>query len=115
MNQSPIFSRSYDFLLWLLPQANKFPRQYRFTLTERVQRQALDLHQTLILAGLQKSPGRLAHLQAADGQLALLRHSLRLCSDLNLLTLKQYEHAAGQLAEIGRLLGGWLKSSGAVS
>ncbi len=56
MNESPIFSRTYDLLLWLLPQAIKFPRAYRFTLAERVQRRALDMQETLIAAGLRRGP-----------------------------------------------------------
>ena len=110
MNESPIFSRTYDLLLWLLPQAIKFPRAYRFTLSERVQRRALDLQETLIAAGLRRGPDRASHLRQADTLLAQLRQTLRLCKDLSLLTLKQYEHAAALLAEIGRLLGGWQKS-----
>jgi hypothetical protein len=109
MNESPIFSRTYDFLLWLLPQATKFPRAYRFTLAERVQRHALDLQATLIAAGLRRGAERTARLQEADTQLAQLKQTLRLCKDLDLLTLKQYEHAAERLNEIGRLLGGWQK------
>jgi len=109
LNDSPIFSRTYDFLLWLVPQACKFPRQYRFTLAERIQQHALDFHETLIRAGLSKGAQRMAHLQQANGQLAQLRHTLRLCNDLNLLTLKQYEYVAGCVNEIGRLLGGWMK------
>ena len=111
MNESPIFSRLYDFLLWLLPQAVKFPRAYRFNLAERLQRRALDLQETLIAAGLRRGPERAARLQEADTQLAQLRQSLRLCKDLDLLTLGQYEHAAGLLNEIGRLLGGWRKTA----
>jgi hypothetical protein len=115
MTQSPIFSRSYDFLLWLIPQANKFPRYYRFTLAHRVQTQALGLHETLIEAGLGKGHQRSTCLQTADRQLALLRHTVRLCSDLGLLTLEQYQCAAEHLSEIGRLLGGWMKMSAPVN
>jgi hypothetical protein len=109
VNESPIFSRTYDFVLWLLPQAIKFPRAYRFTLAERLQRRALDFQETLIAAGLRRGPERMSHLQEADAQLAQLRQLLRLCMDLGLLTTQQYEHAAAMLTEIGRLLGGWQK------
>lgn len=109
MNESPIFSRTYDLLRWLLPQAVKFPRAHRFGLGERVTRRALDLQETLIAAGLRRGPERLALLAQADTQLAQLRQHLRLCQDLELVSLAQYEHAAGMLVEIGRLLGGWQK------
>ncbi len=110
MNESPIFSRLYDFLLWLLPQAIKFPRAYRFTLAERVQRRALEFQESLVAAGLRRGPERVSHLRVADTQLAQLRQLIRLCKDMGLLTLKQYEFAAAQLAQIGRLLGGWQKT-----
>ncbi len=109
MTESPIFSRLYDFLLWLLPRANQFPRAYRFTLGERVQRRALDLQETLITAGLRRGPERAVRLREADAQLAQLRQTVRLCKDLDLLTLRQYEHAAALLTEVGKLLGGWQK------
>ncbi|MEK7277987.1 MAG: diversity-generating retroelement protein Avd [Chloroflexota bacterium] len=110
MNESPIFSRMYDFLKWFLPQATKFPRAYRFTLSERAQIHALDLQETLIAAGLRRGSERLPHLRQADSQLAQLRHMIRLCKDLDLITLAQYEHASEHLAEIGRLLGGWMRN-----
>lgn len=113
MSESPVFSRMYDFVLWLIPQATKFPRVYRFTLAERLQRHTLDLQETLIAAGLRRDSNRLAHLQKADVQLAQLRHTVRLCKDFNLFTLKQYEYASEHLTEIGKLLGSWIKKNGA--
>ncbi len=109
MQESPIFSRTYDFILWLVPQANKFPRVHRFGLGERVVRQALDFQETLMKAGISKKE-RNRFLDEADVQLAILRQNLRLCKDLELLKLNQYEHVSRILAEIGRLLGGWKKS-----
>lgn len=111
MNESPVFSHTYDFVRWLLPQAIEFSRLYRFTLSERVQCGALDFQEALIAAGLRRGAERLSHLQRADTKLAQLRHTLRLCKDLDQLTLRQYEFAAEQLAEIGRLLGAWMKNS----
>lgn len=111
MNESPIFTHTYKFVLWLLPQAIKFPRHYRFTLAERVQRHTLDFQETIIAAGLKRGANRAEHLQKADALLAQLRHTVRLCKDLKLIRVKQYEFAAEQLAEIGRLLGGWLKTA----
>ncbi len=110
MDESPIFSRTYDMLLWLIPQATKFPRAHRFGLGERITRLALDLQETLIAAGLRRGPERLELLRQADTQLALLRQHLRLCKDLQLLSIGQYEHIAAMLVEIGRLLGGWQKA-----
>jgi hypothetical protein len=110
MKESPIFSRTYDMLLWLIPQTLKFPRAHRFGLGERVTHLALDFQEVLIAAGLRRGTKCASLLDQADTRLAQLRQSLRLCKDLRLLSLGQYEHIAAQLVEIGRLLGGWKKS-----
>ncbi len=110
MQESPIFSRTYDLILWLLPEANKFPRAHRFGLGERVIREVLDFQETLIQAGLSKRE-RTRLLDQADVELTILRQNLRLCKDLELLKLNQYEHVSKMLVEIGRLLGGWKKSN----
>jgi len=109
--ESPVFARSYALLRWLIPLTVKFPRQQRFVLAAAVQRSALRLHERLIEAA--QGPGEWLPdaLAAADVELAKLRHYLRLCHDLELLTTGQYEHAAEMLVEIGRLLGGWRKSA----
>jgi hypothetical protein len=109
MPESPIFTRTYDLLRWLLPVTVKFPRTQRFVLAERVQKTALDFQEQIIDAGRAPQPKPL--LQRADTTLTKLRLYLRLCRDLELLTGDQYEHVARQVNEVGRLLGGWLKST----
>ena len=109
MNESPLFVRTYDFLLWLIPQIQKFPRVYRFTLSERIQRLALDFQDALVAAGKSKGGARRENLYDADIQLEQLRVWLRYARDQKLITLKQYEHSIRQLKEVGNLLGAWLK------
>ena len=109
MNESPLFVRTYDFLLWLIPQIQKFPRTYRFTLSERIQRLALNFQDSLVAAGKSKDGARHDNLQQADIQLEQLRLWLRFSRDQNLLTIRQYEHSIRQLKEVGNMLGAWLK------
>jgi len=40
--QSPLFVKTYDFLLWLIPLTLKFPKAQRFLLAERLGKMALD-------------------------------------------------------------------------
>lgn len=108
MKESPIFTRTYDLLRWLLPATVKFPRQQRFVLAEAVQRTALRFQEELLEAAYSQRP--LPVLRQADLSLAKLRLYLRLCHDLELLGRSQYEHVSRLVDEIGRLLGGWQKS-----
>ena len=67
------------------------------------------LQEQLITAAYADEP--LPALRQADVTLATLRVYLRLCRDLQLLKFNQYEHVARMVNEIGRLLGGWIKST----
>lgn len=109
MKQSPIFAKTYDLLLWLIPTTTKFPREQRFVVAQAVQQTALRFQEDLLEAGLSDGSGRREALLRADVSLGKLRFYLRLCRDLRLITLRQYQHVAGMVAEIGRLLGGWQK------
>lgn len=106
--QSPIFSKSYDFLLWLLNRTEQFPKSERFRLARRLEDTAFALHETLMRATRTRKP--VPVLLEADVELDKLRLYVRLGHARTLLNQRQYQYAADQLAEIGRLLGGWLKS-----
>jgi four helix bundle protein len=108
MKQSPIFAKTHDLLLWLLPQTAKFPREQRFALTQTVQQSAMRLQERLIEAGMSKGQERLARLREADVELVKLKAHLRLCQDMNLLTVNQYGHVSQMTLEVGKLLGAWL-------
>ncbi len=107
MNQSPIFSKTYDLVAWLVPVTIKFPRQQRFVMAATLQREALHFQELLIEAT--HAPQPRVKLVEADAELDKLRTHVRLCRDLTLLSPGQYEHVAQMLVEVGRLLGGWQK------
>ncbi|MBP8000105.1 MAG: diversity-generating retroelement protein Avd [Chloroflexi bacterium] len=111
MQESPIFSKTYDLLLWLIPTTTKFPREQRFVLARAMQETALHFQEDLIEAGLGGSRTRDRALAQADVNLTKLRFYLRLCQDLRLVTPKQYRHVAEMVTEIGRLLGGWRRAT----
>ena len=112
MEVSPLFSRTFDFLSWLLPRTQSFPRPQRFVTTQRLQNAALDFQELIVEAENARGAARLERLRRADGALGKVRLYLRLCREWNWLTPGQYEHAAKMVAEIGRLLGGWIKTVG---
>lgn len=106
-----VFARCYDLLAWLLPKAEKFPRAFRFNVTQRLMDAALDLQEALIQAQSERGAARLAALRGADAALSRLRLYLRLAHEWRWLSAGQFEHVSGMVAEVGRLLGGWLKQT----
>jgi len=105
----PIFVKTHDFLLWLVPLTNHFPKLHRHTVTRRLLDAALDFQEQLLEANNRRHADRVAHLERADAYLDKVRTYLRLAHRWRWINLGQYEHASRMVAEIGRLLGGWLK------
>lgn len=106
--QSPIFTKTSQFILWLLDHTERFPKSERFRLARRLEDSAFNFYELLVQAA--RSQPKHTVLLQADLELDKLRLYLRLAQARKLTTVSQYQHAAGMLVEIGRLLGGWLKS-----
>ncbi|MCC6568014.1 MAG: diversity-generating retroelement protein Avd [Anaerolineales bacterium] len=104
-----IFTRTYDFVTWILPLAEKFPKSQRFVVTQRLQNSVLNFQESLIEANSLRGAKRIEKLRFADAELRKTRLYLRLCEKWNWMTMGQYNHASTMVAEIGRLLGGWMK------
>jgi hypothetical protein len=108
MKESPLFSKTYEFIAWVIPVTVRFPRSQRFVMAEVIQKEAIQFQALIIEASHHHQPG--ATLLEADSELDKLRTHLRLSKDLALISFNQYEHAARLLTEVGKLLGGWMKS-----
>ncbi len=105
-----IYTKMFDLLLWLIPLTQKFPKDQRFVLAKRVQDAGLDLYELLVRARRTKPPEtRREVLFEADLKLEQLRLHFRLCKDLKLVSIPQYEQGARMTDEIGRLLGDQIK------
>lgn len=108
MQTSPIFSKTYDLMTWLVPTLTKFPKDQRFRLAARIETTIFIFYETILRAARSKQPR--TFLVEADFELEKLRMYLRLAQDLRCISFNQYEHIAKLVNEVGKLLGGWLKS-----
>ncbi|MBX7168092.1 MAG: diversity-generating retroelement protein Avd [Pirellulales bacterium] len=104
----PIVRFTHEFIVCLIPLVGKFPRDLRFTLGERIERQALLILELLIRARYQRERSEL--LEQTNIELEVLRYLVRTAHDLRALPTKAFGRIAGQLLELGQQLGGWRKS-----
>lgn len=105
-----VIAKTYDLILWSCNHTGKFPRNHRFVLGERIERNLYNLLETLIRAKYTKQ--RQPLLEDANLTLEILRFQMRLAKDLRCLQVNSYGFAARAIDEIGRLIGGWLRSRG---
>lgn len=79
-------------------------------LGERIERNLYDLLATLLKA---KYTGqRQPLLEQSNLVIEILRFQMRLAKDLQCLQIESYGFAAKAIDEIGKRVGGWLKSGG---
>ncbi len=109
-NDMIILTRTFDVLAWLAPRTEKFPKLHRHTVTQRLMDAALDFQEALFDAQSQTGSTRYKHLREADSHLNKLRLYLRLAHQWRWLNDGQYHHVSQMVAEIGSLLGGWIKA-----
>jgi hypothetical protein len=103
-----VITKTYDLILWSCNHTSRFPRNHRFILGERIERNLYDLLETLIKARYTRQ--RQPLLTQANLTLEILRFQMRLAKDLQCLKTSSYAFAAKAIDEIGKLVGGWLKS-----
>ena len=104
-----LLTRLFDLLAWLVPRSESFPRPYRHTVTQRLLDAALDCQEAVFAAQSQRGAARQTQLARADAALSALRLYLRLAHRWQWLNDGQYAHASKLVAEVGRLLGGWIR------
>ncbi|MGH8582775.1 MAG: diversity-generating retroelement protein Avd [Gammaproteobacteria bacterium] len=98
----------HELLLWLIPQIDKFPRVRRFTLGERLESVLLEVLELSVEAAY--THNKRAALQKANLRLEVAKHLWRLALELKSVALRRYEHGVRLMDELGRQLGGWLRS-----
>ena len=106
-----VITKTYDLILWTCNHTGRFPRQHRFSLGDRIERKLYELLETLITAKYSRQKKGL--LDRANLALEILRFQVRLAKDLQCLPVSSYGFVAKAIDEIGRLIGGWIRSRGA--
>jgi len=103
--------RCHEILAWLIPQLDQFPRARRFTLGERLEGGLLSILEDLVEAAYSRDKRQA--LTRANRRLAVSRHLWRLALELKVVDLRRYRHGIGLMDDLGRQIGGWLRSRAA--
>lgn len=87
----------------------QYPRSEKHTLAAETKLAMYQLLKAIIRAN--KKHLKQTAIHEADVELEILKHLIRLGKDLQFLPLRKYENWARMITEIGRMIGGWLKTT----
>ena len=107
----PIIHRLYELYKLLHEFQSTIPKSERYSLWMRCEDGTLAILEDLLGVGYLPAPERADYLTKTGVRLDKVRVLLRLAHDIKILNQKKYINVQNHLDEIGRMLGGWIKSS----
>lgn len=107
----PIFQKTYDTYKTFYQYTVSFPKKDRYTLGQRGETTLLDILEAIIQSSQLPKNEKLPQLQKASLKLDQMKVFVRLYKDLKILDNKKYLFLESSLQEIGKMLGGWIKST----
>lgn len=110
-NDIPIFKKLYELYKLIHLYRASVPKADRYTLWKRAEDTCIELLELVITAGQLNQQQKAAYLTKASTKLNLLRIFIRLAKDTKAIDPKKYLALQTLMDEIGRMLGGWLKST----
>ncbi len=106
----PILSKAYDFYKLFSLYLGSFPKAKKYTLGQKIDSITLEVIELIIVAGYLPREQKLVYLQKVSVKVDLLKLLLRLASETKCLDNNKYQQLTSQLLEIGKMLGGWIKT-----
>ena len=82
-----LLTKLQDLLVYLIPQLNKFPRDQKFVLGDRIETKLLDVQEDCLPAYYSRD--KRGHLLEANLQLEVARHLVRLANTLKLFSSRK--------------------------
>ena len=104
----PIYAVCYELLLRMFHNIQSFPKEYRYTLGERIQNVMLDMTIDIYRANMLKYKS--SALKSLNNRIQLLYIYLRISHDMKILSMQKYASMIEQVDDISRQATGWLKS-----
>ncbi|BAK75780.1 hypothetical protein NH8B_0948 [Pseudogulbenkiania sp. NH8B] len=105
----PIYKVTYDLLVLVTELTRNMSRDFKSTLGNDLRKECVDL--VLLIYHANSASDKVPHLSKMLERLQVVELTLRLCSDLHLISRGQYAKAIALTDQIGKQANGWRKKS----
>lgn len=109
-NEIPLFQKIYDFYKLFYTYIDHFPQKSRETLIVKIENTIIELLESITTAAYTNLTEKQNSLLRASASVDFLKILFRLCYELRIIDQKKYLLLEEKLQEIGRMIGGWIKS-----
>ena len=105
----PIYKLSYELLVQVVQVTKEFPREFKFTLGQRLRDEVIELLVLIYRANSQKDKAPV--ISELLERILVVELLVRLCHDLRILTRKHYAALVQMTVSLARQAEGWKKSA----
>jgi hypothetical protein len=105
----PIYKVAYDLSIEIFKRTDLFPREYKYTVGERLKNESLDLILQIYKANKSQKQKRLKHIAEARENVETIRLLLRLVKDLQVIGNKPFVFLNSKVEGVSVQLAGWQK------
>ncbi len=107
----PIFKKAYELYKTFYGYRTLVPKVDRYTIWQRSESVILEVLEGVLIASQTIGNEKLEALQRTSVKLNLLRVFVRLMKETKAIDNKRYIALEAMIDEIGRMLGGWIRST----
>lgn len=110
-NEAPILTKVQELYREYYQCFKLFPKKDQYTLGKRCEDYILAFMEHIVAASEESLPERkLKILQVSSAKLDVLKILLRTARELKMIDTKKYLGLEERIQEVGRMLGGWIRS-----
>jgi four helix bundle protein len=105
----PVYKSSYDLLMEIFELVKHFPREYKYTVGEKLKDEALEMIMNIYRANTRQQ--KKDTLQNAREHLEVVRLLMRLTKDMKQININRFVDVNKKIEDISKQLTGWQKAS----
>lgn len=105
----PVYKLGYDLMLEIYHRTKTFPREYKFSIGEKIKQESLDLLISIYKANKSKKENRIKYIEDARANVEVLRLLFRVIKDLKILGTKGFTYLNIKIESLSKQLTAWQK------
>lgn len=106
----PIFKKTYELYKTFYSYRTTVSKQDRYAIWQKSENLILEVLEGILLASQVSKPDKTPALSKTSVKLNILRVFIRLMKDIKTIDNRRYTELESMVDEIGRMLGGWIRS-----
>jgi hypothetical protein len=106
----PIYKQTYDILLRTMSATKDFPREYKYTLGQKIKDELIEL--VVMIYRANSATDKARHIESIVERVQAIQLMLRLSHDMKILSRRHYAALSEMTDSLAKQAQGWLRSSG---